>query len=243
MQRNFGLPVPFLVLAAAPLAACGAEYDTFELSSELVGDTFRLQAYTPPDLPSGAPVVVLLDGDFWFRRVAPIHAGIDSASSAVLVGVGYATGNARDRDLLPPEEGGEIAVFIQFIEDELLPELVARYGVTQAREGRCLYGHSNGGFAALWAALERPELFAGVVAASPNLSTADGLIFDLLDTRAPNAEPTTLRTAVGSLETPASITAPHALLTQRLAQQWEKISACFKLICSESCCQRCITSN
>jgi enterochelin esterase-like enzyme len=110
-------------------------------------------------------------------------------------------------------------VFIQFIEDELLPELVARYGVTQAREGRCLYGHSNGGFAALWAALERPELFAGVVAASPNLSTADGLIFDLLDTRAPNAEPTTLRTAVGSLETPASITAPHALLTQRLAEE------------------------
>lgn len=219
MQHRLRSPALRVTLAAASLAACGAEHDTFELSSNLVGDTFRLQAWAPPDLSPGAPLVVLLDGDFWFNRVAPIHAQVDGASSAVLVGVGYANGNARERDLLPPEEGGDVATFFQFIEDELLPELVARYGVTQARDGRCLCGHSNGGFAALWSALARPELFAGVVAASPNLATADGMIFNLLDASAADAAPTTLRTAVGSLETPASITAPHALLTQRLAEE------------------------
>lgn len=209
---------------ALPLCAfaigCGApQTDAFEISSDIVGDTFRLQAWAPDELTAETPLVILLDGDFWFRRVAPLHARLPDTSAAVLVGVGYANGNERDRDLLPASEGGDIDAFFQFIEQELFPELFARYNLDDNRDRRCLYGHSNGGFAALWATLERPELFAGVVAASPNLSTGDGLVFELLDQPAPSADVTTLRTAVGSLETPASITAPHALLTERLADE------------------------
>lgn len=204
---------PRSLLATALLCGCGVQYDTFELPSEAVGDTFRLQVWVPPDLSPEDPLVILLDGDFWFDRVAPLHERL--TPGAVLVGVGYTDGNERDRDLLPSSEGGDIDAFFEFIGGELLPELSTRYEVGAAREQRCLVGHSNGGFAALWASLERPELFAGVVAASPNLSTGDGLIFDLLDTASPPA--TTLRTAVGSLETPASITAPHRQLTELLA--------------------------
>jgi predicted alpha/beta superfamily hydrolase len=97
--------------------------------------------------------------------------------AAIIVGIGYGTldlenGNHRSRDLSPqafpgrPESGGGPR-FLEFLLEEVMPLLESNYPVDP--ETRYLFGHSLGGLFALYAYIEEPEAFAGIIAGSPFL--------------------------------------------------------------------------
>jgi hypothetical protein len=66
---------------------------------------------------------------------------------------------------------------LQFLADELLPEVEARYG---ASPFRVLIGHSFGGLFATHAMLTRPGVFKGYIAISPSLWWDGGRLADSL---------------------------------------------------------------
>lgn len=203
------------------LVACaGGTRDRFELESPAIGDTFAVRTWVPDDAGEGAPLVVVLDGDAWFETVVREQASLAAAGeapAAVVAGVGYAGANARSRDLVPEAEDpdGGVAAFVAFLGDTVVPEVAARTGASGERDDHCLLGHSLGGFATLWALLDGAEAFGGYVAVSPSLWVDEGVAFDLLAAADPAIE-ARLFSGHGSLETPAAIAAPHALLVEEL---------------------------
>ncbi len=51
---------------------------------------------------------------------------------------------------------------------ELIPEIDRRYRTIANRNGRFLYGHSSGGWSALWLMVNYPDVFGGVWSVSPD---------------------------------------------------------------------------
>jgi len=139
------------------------------------------------------PVILTLDRDYSFaitRNVVEHLADRDHLRPAIVVSIGYSPPLRyrwnRTRDYTPiawPEGGygpemqrvsGGGPDFLAFIEDELIPWLDARFGLSGER---VLVGHSYGGLFVSWVAVTRPDLFSGIVAVSPSLWYADGWIF------------------------------------------------------------------
>lgn len=56
----------------------------------------------------------------------------------------------------------------QALVNELMPEIDRRYRTIPERNSRFLFGHSSGGWAALWLMVTYPEVFGGVWAGSPD---------------------------------------------------------------------------
>lgn len=69
-------------------------------------------------------------------------------------------------------------VFLDFLTEELHPELQSRLRVAESGHG--LFGYSYGGLFALYAWLRAPSLFATVGAGSPGVSTTDSQVFKLI---------------------------------------------------------------
>jgi hypothetical protein len=63
--------------------------------------------------------------------------------------------------------------FLRFLTEELIPLIDARY---RTAPFRLLFGHSLGGLLALHTLVERPDVFRGVLAASPSLWWNDGAV-------------------------------------------------------------------
>ena len=170
-----------------------------DLESKVVGDSFKLYI-RPPEVADAKPdatypVIFTLDGDHTFPQMASIMTQISWAGHvppAVIVGIGYGTldlenGNHRSRDLSPqpfpgrPESGGGDQ-FLSFLLEEVIPFLESKYPIDS--EERYLFGHSLGGLFALYAYVEAPETFAGIIAGSPFLKGQ----LPLLDSIAKQAE-------------------------------------------------------
>ena len=73
----------------------------------------------------------------------------------------------RFAELLPKREANK---FLEFLTNEVLPYMDSNYRVANFR---VLHGHSNGGQFATYAMLKRPDLFHGVIAASPSMLVED----------------------------------------------------------------------
>ena len=144
---------------------------------------------SPP--PSGYPVIYLLDGNSVFGMMVealrlqcrrPDKTGV---LPAVVVGIGYETNGpyAPDRfyDFTPlpasdfkqrsdgtplPEQGGAGA-FLQFIEEELKPQIESEFQIDRDRQA--LFGHSLGGLFTIYTLFSRPEAFRYYIAGSPSL--------------------------------------------------------------------------
>lgn len=58
--------------------------------------------------------------------------------------------------------------YADYVCDEIVPMIEARYPVTANQPRRIIAGHSSGGFGALRLGMLRPELFNGVIALSPD---------------------------------------------------------------------------
>ena len=163
------------------------------MRAEPSGLEYRIFVYVPATPPpeQGYPVVYALDGNASFATFVeamrlqgrPPHG----FEPGIVVGAGYPSDAPMvtdrrfydytvkaDPDKLPakpdgspwPETGGAEA-FLKFIERQLMPAVERAYPVDRTR--RALFGHSLGGWLALHALAERPELFSAYVAGSPSI--------------------------------------------------------------------------
>ncbi|MGK9066441.1 alpha/beta hydrolase [Stutzerimonas chloritidismutans] len=146
------------------------------------GREYRIMVSLPEgEVPytGGFPVIYLLDANAYFPAFHAAKRAQDSLRGAILVGIGYPSDTPLDFerrafDLSPPQEpernvppqGGQ-DLFLDFIEQRLMPAVDARFKVDQ--DQRSLVGHSFGGMFGIYALFTRPALFQHVVAISPSL--------------------------------------------------------------------------
>ncbi|MCV9917672.1 alpha/beta hydrolase-fold protein [Pseudomonas sp. BT-42-2] len=164
---------------ADPVSLDGSEQWTMT-SAE--GREYRIMISLPGgDVPwtGGYPVIYLLDGNAYFPAFHAAKRAQDRLRGAILVAIGYPSDTPLDFerrafDLSPPQppernvppQGGQ-DLFLDFIEQRLMPKVNARFKVDQ--DQRSLVGHSFGGMFGVYTLFTRPQLFQHVVAVSPSL--------------------------------------------------------------------------
>lgn len=143
-----------------------------------------------PPPPGGWPVLYLLDGNVSFpialaaARMQGRRTERTGVLPALLIAIGHpgeepfdAAGRMRDYTppaaAQPPGTGGAEA-FLDFIGQELMPEIHRRWPVDTSRQA--IFGHSLGGLLVLHAFLTRPGLFRRSVAASPSIWWQDRVV-------------------------------------------------------------------
>ena len=166
----------------------------FDLAPAKGGDPYRIFLSIPAGEPpaGGWPLLVTTDGNATFPFAvaslvtqAPYPTGTN-VGWGVIAAIGYPSDepyNAMRRawDLGPPPvksyppyfDGGPPVMIggtgelLEFIENELLPEIATMAPLDPTR--RSLFGHSFGGLLTLFSLFERPGLFANWIAASPTI--------------------------------------------------------------------------
>lgn len=156
-------------------------HESFTLESRAVGDTRRINVYTPPTyaaVQEAFPVVYMPDGGM-AEDFPHIANTLDSLirlgriRPVVLVGI---ENTERRRDLtgpttvasdsaVAPRVGGS-AAFRAFLRDELMPEIGRRYRVTDERG---LVGESLAGLFVVETLVLEPTLFRHYIAVDPSL--------------------------------------------------------------------------
>jgi len=176
--------------------------EIFELRSEAIDQTYEIRVALPDSYGMDDreyPLLILLDADYSFaiaRNVTQHLAQRNQLPEMIVVAIAYpsAEGNTehyrmtRSRDYTPVYNadggyGGRFQVnsgggpaFLDFIGDELIPELERRYPLHP--RDRTLSGHSYGGLFTTWAMFARPELFARYVIISASYWYGPGFIYD-----------------------------------------------------------------
>ncbi len=193
--------------AAAGSAVSIPDTDFFDMRAASSGAEYRIKTAWPagPAADGAAhPLIVLLDGDDYFEmfvEMARMLAYAGEAPQAVIAGVGYPTVErnaivkARLRDFTwardepheklvaaiagGPEgvEPGGGASFLDFIENELKPEVARRHGADASNAS--LFAHSLGGLFALNALFARPACFRRYAISSPPVLWAGNRIVDI----------------------------------------------------------------
>lgn len=172
-------------------------FERFTLHSEDGQRHYRVQVAIPkrPAPATGFPVIYMLDGNAALAAMdAADLAAVDALSPTVLVAIGYEVEGSHDTtarafDYTPPviengverhdvevrgRLGGGAALFLDYIEQRIKPEVDARAPTDHSRQ--TLWGHSYGGLFTLYALLTRPELYQRYVAGDPSLWWHDGLL-------------------------------------------------------------------
>ncbi|WP_129777014.1 alpha/beta hydrolase [Peristeroidobacter soli] len=144
----------------------------------------RYQIYTAlpakPQPEEGYSVVYVLDANIMFATMVETVRASErrpTGRGTVVIGIGYPDdlkpNVERTLDLTPaltstPKQGtGGAESFLRFIENELKPEVAARFKIDTTRE--TLFGHSYGGLFTLYALINAPGLVDNFVAASPSI--------------------------------------------------------------------------
>lgn len=205
--------------------------EQFELTSERVGDTFRLFVRLPADYDADEalhfPLVVQLDANLPVLEEFDVTAGAATKleseariAPVIVVGIGYPKASdaqrLRARDFALPMHDETFRAnweraapnpaapsFYAFLRDELLPELSRRYRLNGPSR-TALFGHSMGGLFTVYAATRHDEapLFSTYVAASPSLFWDDARLITTFDALPDFATPLRLLVTDGSLEGP-----------------------------------------
>lgn len=166
-----------------------------DIASQLTGKQHRLLIALPPSFqkePSRRyPVLFVLDGQWDFPLVATLSGGLrfdEALPELLIVGLSWGGENPsydalRADDYLPTrakgrdgvEKGGGAPHFLAFLAQGIIPLLEREYRADP--EHRIIAGTSNGGLFTLYALLEKPDLFWGYIAISPNVGWDDRAIF------------------------------------------------------------------
>ena len=156
-------------------------HETFTIESAAVGETRRINVYTPPGYSAGDaryPVLFMPDGgvrEDFPHVAATVDAGIRAGEMRPMIVVGIEN-TERRRDMTGPTEvdedrriaprvGGS-AAFRRFIAGELMPEVGRRYRVAGET---AIIGESLAGLFIVETLLLQPELFDTYIALSPSL--------------------------------------------------------------------------
>ena len=156
-------------------------YSYEQIKSAKLGARRTIYVATPDGYGKSAeryPVLVLLDAnDRPQFNLALANANFLASRGAIppLIIVGVPNGPDRTHDLTPAPTGktadrfhtaGGSSAFADFIVDEILPTVRARY---RTMPTTILAGHSFGGLFAVEVAARRPGAFTGIIAMSPSL--------------------------------------------------------------------------
>jgi uncharacterized protein len=181
------IPAAAGIVMLSCCSGASAEIIEKKFRSRNVGDSFRVCMSLPASYAKGTkryPVLVLLDGDLYFRETSEVFASMMEEGTLrefIIVGIGYPdTYLKRKRDYTPtrvhgfPTAGG-VRKFYSFIRAELLPYVDKNYRTLP--EGRCIAGHSLGGLAALYGLVRHGDLFDSYIVISPALWWDNELLF------------------------------------------------------------------
>ena len=174
-----------LCVFAAPAAAQDSTITLWTrevLSSTKLKESRTIYVATPESYRTEKtkryPVLILLDAEDRPQfNLALANVAFLASRGAIpsLIVVGVTNGKDRTHDLTPVATGaraknfptaGGIGVFSDFIVDEVLPLVRAKYRTLPTT---ILAGHSFGGLVALEVAANKPGAFSGVIAMSPSL--------------------------------------------------------------------------
>ncbi|HEY3705207.1 MAG TPA: LamG-like jellyroll fold domain-containing protein [Terracidiphilus sp.] len=178
-RSRTGFLFTFFILLST-LAAHARDFDLTigkheVLPSKVLHEDRDLLIAAPAKPVPNMPLLVVLDGEWNFRKVA---VGVENLTAnnllppTVVVGV---VNTDRGRDLMPSFNGSEFAQgpsdrFLSFLADELIPHIASEYSTGNYH---ILAGHSNAGMFALYAFIRRPEVFQANIALSPSYGLDD----------------------------------------------------------------------
>lgn len=126
--------------------------------------------YDQPD--KRYPVLYILDGNQNLELTgAVVKSLVDAGKTPELIIVGLHAGNTRGKDYLPnmrdPDSNTGAKRFLGHVEKEVLPFVGGHYRTSSYQ---LLSGHSWGALFTTYAMIEKPNLFDGYLAQSPNLN-------------------------------------------------------------------------
>jgi predicted alpha/beta superfamily hydrolase len=169
--------------------------EKFSLQSKILKERRNYWVYLPESYhnktfaPKRYPVLYILDGDAHFHTASGLarYMSINGNFQMPEVIVVAILNTQRTRDLTPSHSlkttkgkdeptlassgGGE--KFLDFIRDELIPEIEGKY---RTAPYRILVGHSFGGLFAMNALFRRPEIFQAYISIDPSLWWDDQLL-------------------------------------------------------------------
>ena len=169
-----------------PFAGALADTQRRNLTSEVNGRTYQISVSLPENYATSTvtyPVLYAVDANGQFGTVvetARILHQRELVPELIIVGIGYPVGRftnalAGPRQLDLSSEGAP--GFLEFIRRELIPLVELEFRTDPA--DRAFYGHSLGGFFALYALLEGEGTFESVIAGSPAIGWGDRAIFQM----------------------------------------------------------------
>ncbi len=184
----------FALLAAVGVSAVAQDYGLTigkreVIASKILGEQRTILVSAPQQAKPGMPLLVLLDGEWNFRKVT---AAVENLSGngrlppMVVLGV---VNTDRGRDLTPTFAGSAFADgpsdrFLAFLADEVIPHIKVEYPIGNFR---ILAGHSNAGMFALYAFIRRPDVFQANISLSPSYGLDDRFVARLADALANSA--------------------------------------------------------
>lgn len=146
--------------------------ETFSLSSTVWGDERDITVYLPSEYKPHKryPLLVCHDGDDYLK-----YAGMKTVLDNLIqrhemapTVVAFTSGSAARN-----EEYGANPKQVAYLVDELLPELSARYGLSDDPRDRALMGASFGGVSTLFTAWSRPGVFSRLLLQSGSFVFTD----------------------------------------------------------------------
>jgi len=163
------------------------------LTSSYTNIEYDIEVYVPEIKPpsNGFPIYYVLDGLYYFSfvrdvvRIQQLNQIKTGVGSAIVIGICHGKEEMReqrfidftapaDKLIIPehakgklPKGYGGAEQFFKFIELELKPYVEKRYPVNLNRQN--LFGHSLGGYFALWCLFTYPASFHNYIVISPSV--------------------------------------------------------------------------
>jgi predicted alpha/beta superfamily hydrolase len=201
----------------------------YEIQSKKLGRTYPAYVKLPGgyDDPKNAgrtyPVLYLTDGQVRFEIASAVTESPmlnGDIQPFIIVAIGQAKGEewrvSRTRDYTPMNVGGPLAsggapAFLQFLREEFIPFIEARYRVDQAR--RAYAGSSYGGTFGAYVLFAAPDTFRSYILSAPWFGDEGGMIFKMEKDYAASHKdlPADVFVAVGEWDAPSMVAYPAQL--------------------------------
>jgi predicted alpha/beta superfamily hydrolase len=181
--RCWGAALAFTIVSAVAAPAPAQESAVTlgkreSIQSKVLGEKRDVLVSVPHQTKPNMPLLIVLDGEWNFTKVAVIVDHLTSNGRLPPMVVAGVVNTNRGRDLTPTFEGAEFAAgpsdkFLSFLADELIPQLASEYSIGKYH---ALAGHSNAGMFSLYAFIHRPEVFQANIALSPSFGLDDRFV-------------------------------------------------------------------
>lgn len=180
---------------------------SFELQSEFTNYCYTIHVYVPDGVvpEQGFPVIYLLDGGWYFdfaKNIVKLQSRNHPKTCvqpSIVVAISHREEDVRSRrfyDFTAPakqyifpertkgkhmdtKEYGGAEHFFTFLQQELKPRIYEDFVVNHEKE--TLYGHSLGGYFAIWCYLKQHEAFTHYAAISPSVWWNDMELMRFID--------------------------------------------------------------